>query len=154
MKKILHFEDDVFLSQIYNKVFKQYGFDCVTYEHPTKDPVSLVLKEKPALIITDVIMPILDGFAATQLLKADMRTKDIPIIGFCNMGMPEDIKKGLSLGMSEYWVMAHYRPYQVVQKVCEFLKVPCPPKIEEHYALSPLLVPRPWFWRLVAWFKR
>ncbi len=121
--KLLHFEDDAFLLGIYAAKFRTKGFDVASYENPSSDPVSIVLKEKPDLIIMDIIMPVMDGYAATRILKQDKRTKDIPIFGFCNLGLPEDIKKALDLGMVDYWVPAEHTPDEVVEKVKSLIKV-------------------------------
>lgn len=128
MPKILHFEDDTFLRSMYQAKFEQLGFDCAGYDSPTLDPVPLVLKEKPDLIIMDIIMPISDGFTATQQLKADKRTKVIPIFGLCNLAQKQDIERAKAVGMTEYWVTANHMPGEVVNKVYEILGLPIPPE--------------------------
>lgn len=51
MPKILHFEDDSFLANMYRVKFTLEGFEYINYECPSKDPVKLVKKENPDLII-------------------------------------------------------------------------------------------------------
>lgn len=123
-KKVLHFEDDDFLSSMYAVKFKQYGLDYVTYANPSNDPVEIVLREHPDLIIMDVIMPVKDGFWATATLKQDPRTKDIPIVFLTNLGQQEDVDKGLGLGASDYWIMAAHTPSDIVEKSREILGLP------------------------------
>lgn len=124
--KILHFEDERMLRDMYGTKFRMYGFEFAGYDSPTKDPVSLVLKEKPDLIIMDIIMPISDGFTATEQLKADSRTKHIPILGLCNLGQKADIEKAHSLGMADYFVSAQHTPTEVVKRVCQLIGIPVP----------------------------
>lgn len=121
--KILHFEDDTFLAGMYNTKFPMKGFEHVTYNSPSEDPVLVVLKENPDLIIMDILMPVMDGYTATRLLKADKRTAHIPILGLCNMGQKADIQKALDLGMSDYLVTAAHMPDEVVQRVKEILNL-------------------------------
>lgn len=121
MPKIIHFENDRFLAGIYKAVFKRDGFECISYANPTKNPVKLVLKHHPDLIIMNIIMPVLDGFVATGLLKTDARTRNIPILGLSNLGRPADIKKGKDLGMVGYLIMAKYKPSAVVDEVRKIL---------------------------------
>ncbi len=123
-KKVLHFEDDDFLSSMYAVKFKQYGLDYATYTNPSNDPVEIVLREHPDLIIMDVIMPVKDGFLATATLKQDHRTKNIPIVFLTNLGQQEDIDKGLGLGAIDYWVMAAHTPADIVEKSRKVLGLP------------------------------
>ena len=126
-RKILHFEDEEMLANIYSTKLKQLGFDYKFYLHPPKteqELISLVLTEKPDLIIMDIIMPVMDGFKATEILKNHPETKDTPIIGLCNMGQKEDIDKARELGMSDYFVNSQITPTKFVARVGGFLDSP------------------------------
>lgn len=79
MSKILLFEDDLFLRGMYVLKYQIEGFTVAAYEHPTKDPVSIVLAERPDIISMDVLMPVSNGFEATAKIKADPRTKNTPL---------------------------------------------------------------------------
>lgn len=141
MPKILHFEDDTFLRGMYETKFKMLGFEYIGFDSPTKDPVSIVASEKPDLIIMDIIMPISDGFTATRQIKADPSTKEIPILGLCNLGQRADIQKALDLGMTDYLVTAAHMPGDVVNKVRQILKIPTPKNekpVSGHVALDTL----------------
>ena len=59
---------------------------------------------KPQLIILDVAMPKMDGYEACKILKADSKTKEIPIIFISAMDEPNDIVQGFSLGGEDYIV--------------------------------------------------
>lgn len=125
--KIIQFEDDALLRGMYQTKFKMEGFGFAGYESPTKDPVSVVVNEKPDLILMDGIMPLLDGLAATRLLKADARTQNIPILGLDNIGgkFGDDARKA---GMVDYLVKAHLTPTDVVNRVRQVLGLPIPPE--------------------------
>ncbi len=116
-KRVLHFEDDNFLSKMYAQKFTSAGFDYRRYENPSKDPVSIIVKEKPDLILMNVIMPEMDGFTATEQIKADSRTKDIPLIFLTNLGQPEDTEKGMALGADKYLVTGQNTPDMVIDGV-------------------------------------
>lgn len=60
------------------------------------------VKAKPDLIILDVMMPGADGFQVCRRLKADPRTRDIPIIFMTALTDPVDEAKGLNLGAVDY----------------------------------------------------
>jgi len=130
--KILYFEDDTFIAKMYETKLELDGFDVKYFEYPPDNLIDLVLAEKPDLIFMDVIMPNMDGFAATTLLQADDRTKNIPIFGMSNLGQRNDIQRALSLGMWDYWVSAQHMPGEVVEKIRSILngepRQPRPPK--------------------------
>ncbi len=67
-------------------------------------PVALkiIAKQKPDLILLDVMMPEMDGYEVCRQLKADPATKDIPIIFLTAKSQEEDEAKGLSLGAVDY----------------------------------------------------
>lgn len=125
--KILHFEDDSLLRGMYQTKFQMVGFDFAGYESPTKDPVSIVVKEKPDLILMDGIMPLLDGLEATILLKADARTRSIPILGLDNIG-GDFADKAKKVGMVDYLVKANFMPSDIVNRVRQLLGLPIPPE--------------------------
>ncbi len=123
MARILHFEDDTLIAEMYLKKFESLGFNYVNYDSPGQNPVAVVLNEKPNLIIMDIIMPHMDGFKATELLKADGRTAIIPIMGLCNMGQKEDVERALSLGMVEYLISTKHLPQDTIDHVKKILKL-------------------------------
>lgn len=117
--RVLHFEDDQLLGELYRVKFQKEGFDYLLFTDPTKDPVSLVVREKPDIILMSVIMPVKDGFDATRLIKSDTRTSNIPIIFLTTLGQSQDIEKGMSLGAAAFLVKPNYTPQEVVNTVLQ-----------------------------------
>lgn len=126
MPKILIFEDDPFLRGMYETKYRMEGFEVASYESPTEEPVKIVVKEKPDLISMDVLMPIKNGFEATTLIKADPRTKNIPLVFLTNLGQPVDIEKGKALGANDYLIKANHQPKDVVNITRKILGLPIP----------------------------
>ncbi|MFC1594891.1 DUF6804 family protein [Patescibacteria group bacterium] len=122
--KILFIDDDTFIGEMFEKKFKEAGFDVEVFEDANGDIVQRVLDVEPDLISLDIIMPGRDGWEALEILKADERTKNIPVFIFSNMGQGEDIKKSLSVGAVDHLVMANYS-YQEADKIfLSYLKNP------------------------------
>ena len=124
MPKIIHFEDDTFLGAMYKTKFEMKGFKYLHFKYPPEDLVDMVKREKPDLIIMDIIMPKMDGFEATKLLKSNQETKNFPIFGLCNMGQKKDIDEALSAGMEKYFVTADHMPSEIVDEVKKALGMP------------------------------
>lgn len=117
---VLLVEDDVFLSGIYQKKFEMEGFKVTTADNGEKALVE-AKKKKPNIILLDILLPKLDGFAVLEKLKADPETKPIPVILLTNLGQKDDVEKGLEAGAADYLIKAHFKPSEVVDKVRKVL---------------------------------
>jgi len=119
--KILIIEDEEMLVNMYESKFLTEGFQ-VLKAFNGEDGLALALKEKPDLILLDIILPKMDGFLVLKSLKEETPTKNIPIILLTNLGQDEDINKGKAMGANDYLVKANLTPSEVVEKVKEILK--------------------------------
>jgi len=114
-------EDDVFLANIYKTKFEMEGFNVFLAENG-EAALEEVKKKKPEIILLDILLPKLDGFAVLEKIKADKTTKDIPVILLTNLGQKDDVEKGLEMGAVDYLIKAHFKPSEVVDKVKKVLK--------------------------------
>lgn len=74
------------------------GYPVVTARNG-QEALDQIAKERPALVITDIQMPIMDGYALAQRLRTDPQTRDIPIIFLsATYVSPEDKAFAISLG--------------------------------------------------------
>jgi DNA-binding response OmpR family regulator len=119
---ILLVEDDTFLANIYKTKFEMEGFKISVSENG-QDGLDDAKKKNPDIILLDILLPKLDGFAVLQKLKADSTLKDIPVILLTNLGQKDDVSKGLEMGAVDYLIKAHFKPSEVVNKVNEVLKI-------------------------------
>jgi DNA-binding response OmpR family regulator len=119
--KILLVEDERMLADMYATKFSMEGFETVN-AYDGKEGLAAAAREKPALILLDIIMPKLDGFAVLQQLKENEETKKIPVILLTNLGQESDVAKGKKLGADGYFVKANHSPQEVVDMVKEKLK--------------------------------
>ncbi len=121
--KVLIVDDDAFLSGIYATKLELDGFEVAT-ARDGEEGLKAAMREKPDLILLDVLMPKLDGFEVLKRLKADPETKPIPVIMLTNLGQKEDIEKGLQDGAVDYLIKAHFVPAEAVDKIKKVLNMP------------------------------
>ncbi len=119
---VLIVEDDSFLANIYKTKFEMEGFKISVSENG-EVALADVKKKKPAIILLDILLPKLDGFAVLSKLKEDKDTKDIPVILLTNLGQKDDVQKGLDMGAVDYLIKAHFKPSEVVEKVKKVLSL-------------------------------
>ncbi len=119
---VLLVEDDIFLSGIYQKKFEMEGYKVSTADNGEKG-LNDAKKKKPDIILLDILLPKLDGFAVLEKLKADPATKDIPVVLLTNLGQKDDVEKGLDAGAVDYLIKAHFKPSEIVDKVKKVLHI-------------------------------
>lgn len=121
-KKILVVEDDGMIGSMYKTKFEADGY-TVFIAVDGAAGLEAAKKEKPDIIMLDVILPRLDGFSVLEAIKKDKDIKDIPVIMLTNLGTEEDKKKGEKMGALDYLVKASLTPGQVSAKIKEVLKI-------------------------------
>jgi len=67
-----------------------------------KEALASVKENRPAIIISDIVMPVMNGYELCLEIKSDERTKDIPVILLTRLADPEDIIKGLACGADNF----------------------------------------------------
>jgi DNA-binding response OmpR family regulator len=117
--KVLIIEDDNFLLSMYATKFQKDNFEVISAEDGEKG-LAKAKKEKPDIILLDIILPKMDGFQVLEKLKSEKETKDISVLLLTNLSQQEDSKKGLSLGADDYLIKAHFMPSEIVEKVKKY----------------------------------
>ena len=101
MKKILLIEDNADVRENTAEILELAKYNVVTAENG-KVGVDLAMKEKPDLIICDIMMPILDGYGVLHLLGKQAETATIPFIFLTAKSERTDIRKGMEMGADDY----------------------------------------------------
>ncbi len=120
-KKILIIEDEQTISLMYQTKFMQDGFIVLTANNGIQG-LKMAIKEKPDLIVLDIIMPELDGFAVLQQLRASQDTKNIPIILLTVLSAEEHRIRGEKLGATDYLIKSNFTPAQVCKTIKKHIK--------------------------------
>lgn len=120
MAKILLVEDDQSLREIYGIRLTAEGYEIV----PAGDgeqALALAVKEKPDLIISDVMMPKISGFDMLDILRSTPETKDIKVIMMTALSSEDQRERGEALGANRFLVKSQVGIEDVVNAVHEVL---------------------------------
>jgi len=101
MKKILVIEDEPEMRRNITALLRYYDYEPIAAENGRKG-VELARREKPDLILCDVMLPELDGHGVLQALQNDAMLARTPFIFLTARGEKEDIRSGMNLGADDY----------------------------------------------------
>lgn len=101
MKKILLIEDNLEVRENTSEILALANYHVVAAENG-KIGVELAQKERPDLIICDIMMPELDGYGVLHILNKNEQTANIPFIFLTAKTEKTDIRKGMNLGADDY----------------------------------------------------
>ena len=120
MEKILII-DDVHMSQ---RILEDLlnPFYQVVCANNGKEGYEKALIEKPDLILMDIVMPVLDGFESTKLIKTNDEIKNIPIIFITAVDRIDEIVKAFEIGGVDY-IIKPYKELEVLSRVNTQIKL-------------------------------
>ncbi len=98
---ILVVDDEPDLTRLLCTRLESLGYKTLA-ENSGEEGLAAAEKNRPDLILLDILMPKMKGMEVCSRLKANPKTKEIPVIFLTAMEMPEQIKGGLDLGAEDY----------------------------------------------------
>lgn len=101
MKSILVIDDNKDIRENTAEILDLAGYKTFTAENGKKG-VEVALKEKPDVIVCDIMMPELDGYGVLHLLKKNTDTENIPFIFLTAKTERSDFRKGMEMGADDY----------------------------------------------------
>lgn len=120
MTKILLVEDDKSLREIYGVRLLAEGYDIVS-AGDGEEALAMAIKERPQLIVSDVMMPKISGFDMLDILRSTTETKDIKVIMMTALSSEDQRARGEALGADRYLVKSQVGIEDVVRTVHEVL---------------------------------
>src|ERR1051326_7135262 len=101
MNKILVIEDEPEMRRNITALLRYKDYEPIAAENG-RVGVEVALREKPDLILCDVMMPELDGYGVLRALQEDAKTAAIPFIFLTAKGEKDDLRSGMNLGADDY----------------------------------------------------
>ncbi len=118
MFKILVIEDEKAIARALELKLKKAGFDAKRVSNG-KEGIDILEEEKYDLILLDLVMPIMDGFATLKELKK--RNIKTPVIILSNLSQESDEKKARELGAKDFFIKSNTQISFIVDKVKQFI---------------------------------
>ena len=120
MAKILLVEDDKSLREIYGVRLMAEGYEIVS-AGDGEEALALAVKERPDLIVSDVMMPKISGFDMLDILRSTSETKDVKVIMMTALSSDDQRARGEALGADRYLVKSQVGIEDVVRTVHDVL---------------------------------
>lgn len=115
-KFIMVVEDDPILKNLLGHTFA--GKYQTLYASDGNEALALFEQYKPSLVLLDIMLPAMDGYAVLKAIRA--RTdewKSVPIVIVSNLGQKADIERAKQLGATDYLVKAEVEIEEIMQKI-------------------------------------
>lgn len=120
MAKILLVEDDKSLREIYGVRLMAEGYEIVS-AGDGEEALAMAIKERPDLIVSDVMMPKISGFDMLDILRSTTETKNVKVIMMTALSSEDQRARGESLGADRYLVKSQVGIEDVVRTVHDVL---------------------------------
>lgn len=118
--KILIVEDDRDIAEMVEYNLIEEGYETISAFNG-EDGVRLAKKERPDLIILDIMLPIIDGFEVCRILKKEQITSDIPVVILSAKSQETDKVVGLELGADDY-ITKPFSPRELIARIRAILR--------------------------------
>lgn len=116
MAKILIVEDDISLRDVYTARLQAEGYQISTASNG-EEALAVAVKERPDLIILDIMMPRISGFDVLDIIRTTPQIAHTRVVMMTALSAPEDRERGEKLGVDEYLVKSQVTLEDVVATI-------------------------------------
>ncbi|HSQ97276.1 MAG TPA: response regulator [Rickettsiales bacterium] len=99
--KILIADDDELIAELLKTKFNHNGYSVMLATNG-KEALDIIKTQKPNIVLLDIMMPVIDGFAVLRKVKSDDEIKNIPIVFLSAKNQEENVVNGLKIGAYDY----------------------------------------------------
>ncbi len=135
--QILIAEDSRTQAQQLAHILEQHGYSVLLAANG-KEALAVIRDRKPNLVLSDVMMPVMDGYAMCRAVKDDPGLKHIPVVILTSLTDPRDVVLGIEAGV-DYYLTKPYQANDLLTKIASILTAEPPPEtddIHEQLAIS------------------
>ncbi len=114
-ERILVVDDDPSVLKLVQLNLEIEGYEVVTASNG-REALEMVARERPALVVCDVMMPVLNGLEVVSRLRRDEATASLPVVMLSAKAQDIDVKHGKEAGADEY-VTKPFDPEELIDAV-------------------------------------
>lgn len=120
-KRILLVDDDPLIVRMYERKLVKEGFEVLLAPNG-EEGIKAIEKNRPDLVLLDVLMPKMNGWEVLKKLKSSTETADIPVITLTSLGdRPDDIQKFKELGVKEYFIKSQIELKDLIAAIRKYI---------------------------------
>lgn len=101
--RVLLIEDEPDFLFISSRILQKAGFDVIESQSG-KEALELVTTQKPDLILTDLCLPVMDGFEILRKIRENKENDHIPVVALTGNDMREARQNAIEKGFDDFWV--------------------------------------------------
>lgn len=120
-KIILVIEDDSFLRELEQKKLTEKGYTVYGAANSTEAFAILNGKDKVDLVLLDLLLPEVDGFAILKEIRNNPKLSSTPVIVFSNLYEEKDAKQANKLGISDFMLKSNFTLDELAEKIRVFV---------------------------------
>ncbi len=114
-RTVLVVDDDPVILKLLEVNFEMEGF-AVLLAHDGEEGVALTRRQRPDIVVSDIMMPRMSGLELVEELKGDPATSDIPILLLTAKAQTADVRAGVDAGADDY-ITKPFEPLELVERV-------------------------------------
>jgi len=114
-KRILIVDDTKDILQVVSRRLQSWGYEALTAE-TGEEGLRIAQEQLPDLVLLDIMMPKMKGRDVCAKLKADPKTKHIPIIFLTALGLADHVEAGMDLGADDY-IVKPFEPAELKDRI-------------------------------------
>jgi len=112
---VLVIDDDPVIVKLLRVNFELEGFNVIS-AGDGREGAEMVRAERPDVVISDIMMPTMNGLELVSILKSDPTTADVPVLLLSAKAQMADVQRGFELGADDY-VTKPFDPIELIDKV-------------------------------------
>jgi DNA-binding response OmpR family regulator len=120
-KKILIADDEKFINRAYSDTLQRAGYEVIVALNG-EEALEKITKEKPDLILLDLIMPKMNGFEVLKKVKSHLKLKDIPVLVLSNLSQETDEAELKRLGAVDFLVKSDISLEELLTRIKQFFE--------------------------------
>lgn len=115
-KKIVYIEDDLEMTYLIKMILERKGYEIIS-TNDGMEGFEVIEREKPDLVLLDLMMPNIDGWDIYHQLKSNENTNKIPVIVISAKAQPIDKVLGLQIAKVNNYISKPFRPQELLESI-------------------------------------